>query len=138
IAIRPVFYLGARPGILDARASPESARRSPPMLAHAGRNRGLPAPSPRVYPAATCSGRSRTRRAALRAAAPALALTALAACSATPVPRRQAFNVMSVEDDQALGAKAYEETLAGAKLADNHLQAPMLHEVVHPLVQAAH
>jgi predicted Zn-dependent protease len=107
------------------------------MLAHAGRTRGLPAPSPRVYPAATRSGRSRTRRAALRAVAPALALTALAACSATPVTGRQAFNVMSLEDDKAVGAKAYSEEMAKVKLADNHPQAPMVHEVVERLVQVA-
>ena len=107
------------------------------MLAHAGRSRGLPVQGPRVYPAATRSGRSRTRRAALRAAAPALALTALAACSATPVTGRQAFNVMSVEDDKALGEKAYADEMSKAKIADNHPQAPMVKEVVNRLVQVA-
>src|SRR5688572_16021738 len=95
----------------DPRASPSSARRSLPMLATAGRSRGL-APSRRVYPANLRSRRNVSRRAALRAAGPALALVSLAACAATPVTGRQAFNMLSVEDDKALGAKAYSDEMS--------------------------
>jgi metalloendopeptidase OMA1, mitochondrial len=106
------------------------------MLATAGRSRGL-APRRRVYPANLRSRRTVSRRAALRAAGPALALVSLAACAATPVTGRQAFNVMSVEDDKALGAKAYSDEMSKVKLADNHPQAPMVREVVDRLVQVA-
>jgi predicted Zn-dependent protease len=104
------------------------------MLAHAGRNRGLPAQSPRVYLPDPQSSR---KRVGLRAAAPALALATLAACAATPVTGRQSFNMMSVEDDKALGAKAYADELAKVKLADNHPQAGMVKEVVERLVAVA-
>jgi predicted Zn-dependent protease len=103
------------------------------MLAQSGCSRGIPTPSPRVYRA------PRPRRGVRRWSplAPAAVLTVLAACAATPVTGRQSFNVMSVEDDKQLGAKAYADTLAGAKLADNHPQAPMVREVVERLVKVA-
>lgn len=99
------------------------------MLAQSGPSCGVSTPRPRVYRAPAHRRWSRL--------APAAALTVLAACYATPVTGRQSFNALPIEDDKQLGAKAYSDAIADAKLADDHPQAAMVHEVVDRLVAVA-
>jgi len=95
-------------------------------------------PSPTASRSAAVYRKARgRRRRPLGAATLAVALCGLASCVTTPFTGRQAFNLLPIEDDKQLGAQAYEETLAGVKLADSRPEAAMVHRVIDRLVPAA-
>jgi predicted Zn-dependent protease len=72
-----------------------------------------------------------------RAVALALSASALCACVTTPVTGRQAFNLLPIDQDMALGAQAYADMLAQAPVVDSHPQAKQVRQVVDRLVQIA-
>ena len=59
------------------------------------------------------------------------------ACVTTPVTGRSQFNLLSLEDDKALGAQAYEEMLQGAPLVQSGPQYDQVQRVVGRLVEVA-
>jgi predicted Zn-dependent protease len=58
-------------------------------------------------------------------------------CTTTPVTGRSQFNLLSLEDDTALGAQAYEEMLQGATLIKSGPQHDQVQRVVGKLVAVA-
>ena len=72
-----------------------------------------------------------------RAAACAAVLLGLGACVTTPVTGRQAFNLVSIEQDRELGNQAYGDFLSQAQVNDAHPQAAMVQRVVDRLVPVA-
>ncbi|MEW6072814.1 MAG: M48 family metallopeptidase [Planctomycetota bacterium] len=68
----------------------------------------------------------------------ALALVPLAgACQATPVTGRTSFNVFTPADDVQLGAEAYGEILAGARIVPAGAEKEMVERVMGRLVAVA-
>lgn len=59
------------------------------------------------------------------------------ACVTTPVTGRSQFNLLSLEDDKALGAQAYQEMLQGAPLVQSGPQFDQVQRVVGKLVAVA-
>ena len=69
----------------------------------------------------------------------ALAVTAalLPACATTPVTGRSQFNLLSLEDDKALGLQAYQEMLSDAQFISSGKQHNQVQRVVSRLVAVA-
>lgn len=91
---------------------------------------------PRSSESSSAARRERRVYPRLRLGALALA-AALCGCVTTPVTGRQAFNLLPIEQDKALGAQAYADMLAEAPVVDSHPQAKQVRQVVDRLVQVA-
>lgn len=61
----------------------------------------------------------------------------LTSCVTTPVTGRSAFNLYTPEQDKELGAKAYQEAMAEARVNNNHPAYPMVKRVMDRLVAVA-
>ena len=86
---------------------------------HTGNDRGAPRP----------------RRLARRACG--IALLLVGACQTVPVTGRQQFNLIPASQDAQLGAQAYTEMLAGAKVRTSGPEHQMVNNVIQRLVAVA-
>ena len=64
-------------------------------------------------------------------------IAAMAACRTVPVTGRSQFNLLSLEEDEAIGAQSYVELLGEAELVTSGLQYDQVERVVGRLVAVA-